>query len=384
MKKDVLLFLLFSFLIFQAMQANQPERQVLYMLGKNEILHYSEYTASLKFDGQKFACIVEDTTNKELSFIYDGEKKITADYYIMCHYLSFDGFDKCVISYGNHRIGAKSGDGQYYKVEDKLYGPYEGLYDISYANSHFDPAWNEVHHFSFTRMGNKFTHKSDGSIKVKSLARSPYCVFSAGTSLGGGIDEEEPSFQSPDEKHVAHFSLSDIHKVYVDGMLYVIPSPSESQYYTCCVFDDGSCLYYDCSCQYDKFGKIMVGGNCNAFFLSKGNVRKLSSTEIFNFKTQSIVQLPDAKETAGWFEYLGYYFWSSTWDYESIKGGNYIIPDKEEKHYFISNVEYNFVMVDEYHLGKECALSAWYDPNENAFLWIAWEENELVSYRYKL
>lgn len=382
MKKNLLLFLL-GLLALQTMQASRPERRVLYTLGKNEILHYSEYTASLKFDGQRFACIIEDTINKELSFVYNGEKKITADYYIMCHYLSFDGFDKCVISYGNHHLGAKPGDGQFYKVENKLYGPYEELHDINYVNSYFDPAWNEIHHFGFTRMGNQFTHKSDGSINVKTLASSPYYVVSSETSLGTA-DEKEPNFQSPNEKHTARFSLSDIHKVYVDEMLYIIPNLPESEYYTCCVFDDGSCLYYDLACQYDKFGKIMIGADCNAFFLSNGNIRRLSPTEVFNFKTRSIVQLSDIKENANWFKYLGYCYWSSTWDYESIKGGNYTIPDKEEKHYFISNVEYNFVMVDEHCLGRECALNAWYDPDDNAFLWIAWEENELVSYRYKL
>lgn len=384
MKKVNLIFILFSLLALQTMQANQPERKVLYTLGKNETLHYSEYTASLKFDGQKFACIIEDTVRKELSFIYNGEKKITADHFIDCLYLSFDGFDKCVIYYGNHRIKGKPGEGQYYKAEDKLYGPYEKMLFLMYPSGYFDPTWHELHHFDFERMGNRFTHKSDGSITVKELAPSPYYVVGEGSS-GYVADEEEPVFLSPNEKHTAHFSLSEIHKVYVDDVLYVIPSTSESKYFGCCVFDDGSCLYYDRSVsQYNEFRISVINGDCDAFYLSKGNIKKLSSTEVFNFKTQTIVRTTDAIENANWFQYLGYPCWSSRWDYESIKGGNYTILDKEEKHYFISNVEYNYVMVDDYRFGKECALSAWYDPDDHAFIWIAWEGNELASYRYKL
>ncbi|MBO1735821.1 MAG: hypothetical protein ACLSWM_01235 [Barnesiella sp.] len=376
MKKNILLSILLCFLGSQTIQANQPERRVFYTLGKNEVLHHSEFTASLKYNGQKFACIIADTVRKELSFIYDGEKKITVDYYIWCYYINFDRFDKCIIGYGNHQNGLKSGEGQYYMVEDKLYGPYEACYNILSPSSYFHPDWNEIHHFNFKRMGSLFTHKSDGTIKVKKAASSNY--YAEETVLPEDIlEKKEEIFLSPNEKHVARFSVSDVRNVYVDKELYIIPGTPQNKYYACSVFDDGSCLYYNRANLYNTgTGTVMVGGDRDAFYLANGNIRKLSLTEAFNFKTQSIVLVTDMKENACGFVDFGYY------DY--VKGGDYIIPDKEEKHYFISNAQYQFVMIDEHRYGRECALQAWYDLDENAFLWIAWEGNELVSYRYKL
>lgn len=54
--------------------AGTIERQVHYELKKNEVIFCDEYVASIKFQDQSFACIIEDTLSHKKTFVWNGEK----------------------------------------------------------------------------------------------------------------------------------------------------------------------------------------------------------------------------------------------------------------------------------------------------------------------
>ncbi|HNQ69465.1 MAG TPA: hypothetical protein PKN32_13890 [Bacteroidales bacterium] len=56
----------------------------------------------------------------------------------------------------------------------------------------------------------------------------------------------------------------------------------------------------------------------------------------------------------------------------------------DKKHYFISERENQYVIIDGVNFGDNSALSAFYNEERNSFVWNILEGNELVVYEYKL
>lgn len=110
-------------------------------------------------------------------------------------------------------------------------------------------------------------------------------------------------------------------------------------------------------------------------YISKGSMKILASDEVFNFKKQQIEPLKEIEERT---DYQS--FFKNSFYHDRV----YEIIDPSERHYFISNINYPYVMIDNQKFGKECAIYAWYDKTENAFCWITLEGNQLVSYCYKI
>ena len=62
----------------------------------------------------------------------------------------------------------------------------------------------------------------------------------------------------------------------------------------------------------------------------------------------------------------------------------YEIKSNNNKHVLITDIKYNYVIVDGRSFGSTPAIKAWYDETRNAFIWNSWENKELVTYEFKL
>jgi hypothetical protein len=63
---------------------------------------------------------------------------------------------------------------------------------------------------------------------------------------------------------------------------------------------------------------------------------------------------------------------------------NYEIKSNNNKHILITDIKYDYVIVDGRSFGTAPAIKAWYDETKNSFIWNSWEGKELVIYELKL
>jgi hypothetical protein len=62
----------------------------------------------------------------------------------------------------------------------------------------------------------------------------------------------------------------------------------------------------------------------------------------------------------------------------------YEVRSEDDKHVFYSDMDYDYVLIDEKVVGEHPAADAYYDERKHAFIWNCIEGKELVVYEYKL
>lgn len=142
--------LLFSCPVFS--QTGNPKRTVLYTLVDNEIILYNEYYASLEWQKNKFFCLVEDTVLKKTHLVFNGQKKLTADY-MAFKITSLDKTNGYIAEYG---------------LDKKLYVDYKGLKLGPYRDTHIDMyVGTNENNFTFQNEGdNNWYAYEDGEITL--------------------------------------------------------------------------------------------------------------------------------------------------------------------------------------------------------------------------
>ena len=132
----ITLGILFSSPFFS--QTRNPKRTVLYTLADNEIISYNEYYASLEWQKNNFFCLVEDTVLKKKHLIFNGQKKLTADW----------------MTFKITSLDETNGYIAEYSLDKKLYVDYKGLKLGPYRDTHID-------HYEGTNENN-FTFQNEG------------------------------------------------------------------------------------------------------------------------------------------------------------------------------------------------------------------------------
>ena len=137
------------------------------------------------------------------------------------------------------------------------------------------------------------------------------------------------------------------------------------------LFDDGSC-----------FGEIRLCNRQNSsperitrIYIHEGKMNILALDEVFNFRKQCIEKIQNSRDMNDYQAFFKNPYYNNR---------SYEIIDPTRRHYLISDIEYPYVVIDNKKYGKECAIHAWYRAEENAFFWITLENNQLVSYCYKI
>ena len=357
------------------------ERKVHYKLQKNEIIFYDEYVASIKFENQVFACIIEDTTTHKKTFVWNGEKKFSCDY-ILCYYVDLTDYDKCIIYY-------RQENGVFMKVENELYGPYDNIYYPANGSRDSDTrtsgytwhifseetsdSWFYKNSFYFTQMGNSLIY-SNGILLPN------YHGSNLLDTLQNNVEKKGIEYKSLNQKHIAEFKFPNL---LLDNKPYTIPMQENDTVSSCLIYiyDNGNCygeLQMDnlkkaseITYPYQSYPLSFI-----KFYIENQALKVLKEDEIFNFKKQRVEKKADQSNL----KYQN--FFRNT--YYDNNARDFMMFDTSKKHYFISNPVYPYVLIDNKKFGKECAIYAWYVEESNEFCWITLEGNELVSYCYKL
>lgn len=368
--KFAICFLFFASVV----SAETIERKVHYKLKKHEIIFYDEYVASFKFENQSFACVIEDTITKIKTFIWNGQKKITGTY-INCHYIDFDDYDQCIIYYAH-------GKDKYLKIENNLYGPYERIEypiigeneedsrTVGYLWHNFSSetmnTWFYKNCFLFQQLNKEFLYLN-GKIY---LASDEKCSLINTLQVVDRKVEGENIFKSLDGTHSAAWYPT---YILYENVSYQLPFESGDTFEggKLYLFDDGSC-----------FGEIRRCNRQNSsperitrIYIHEGKMNILALDEVFNFRKQCIEKIQNSRDMNDYQAFFKKPYYNNR---------SYEIIDPTRRHYLISDIEYPYVVIDNKKYGKECAIHAWYRAEENAFLGITLENNQLVSYCYKI
>ena len=347
----------------QTATRTNPTRTVLYTCGINDVFYCYEYYSNMKVVGNKFACITKNEKTGKLSFILNGTPIITAKN-LWVYWIDLTSKSKCIYFYSD------ADNENYLVIEEEKYGPYDYLeYNLGYACNYYRDGTPNLqllygkYSFEFERMGKCFVHDNDGSIyEYTDAERSNFHV------------------KTKDGLHCARFS-ENYRLLTIDSTNYVMPIDVDAEaieleeFY---ITDNGDCIIYLRFRIRDglwKYTNLYINRD-------KKTVENIQDDEYFDpiaraIKTKTS-KLPSGQprqlETiARWHE--------DNWIENGI---DIFLQDKTNRHFFIANWNYDYVMVDDKKIGKHTPINAFYDSVNNSFGWVTIEGKQLVLYSYKL
>lgn len=340
-------------------EAQNPIRTVLYICEANEGFHFLQSYSNIQVSGNKFACVTKNKISKNLSFILNGKKIITAKD-LEIHWVDLNTELNCIYKY------TKNDSEEYLVIEGKKYGPFEEVQYSIIENYYFGIPnllylYNR-NHFYFRRMGKIYRHDNDGSI------------YELKETASGMANETDPIYKSADGLHQAQFT-NNYRLLTVDNKSYILPIDvdvkDENIYFDdIFVSNDGVCFF--------AVGFFIGDGSDMGVFrcaVDSNSIQYISEREYFDPITKTI--LPKG---SGW----------NFRNHIKCKDGTWVneidvsLQDKTKRHVFIANWEYDYVMVDDKKFGKCAPINAFYDETNNTFVWVTIEGKQLVEYVYKL
>ena len=333
-----------------------PIKRVLFTLNPNEEILWGEYISNVKLTGYKFICIINDKVSKKQTLVWNGQRKIFADW-ISISYIDVNDYSKCIFTY-------KKGDKVYLQFEKETFGPYESVWindcypmiasDYRVSNTNY---FNRCE-FAFKQLGDIYIHDNDGTIYKK--------------------NDGKYDFVSPNRNHHAKLT-KDKRVIVIDGTKFVLPIPVDGKVDddlpNICLFNDGSC-YFTQWCSGDNWTLLCYYITDSELFVID---TKNDYLDLDTHKIKSKSMLPEYCVPFG----------KIPWGYDKDKEEHYLkyefsLQDKSKKHFFNAKWDYDYVLVDGIKYGKKCPIDAFYDEGSNSFGWTVIENNQITLYTLRI
>lgn len=338
----------------QSMGPGGPMRKVLFTMQPREELFYGEFICNFNLRAGRWACYVVDTLTHRKTLVWNGERKEDAGELV---YLDLNNYESSIQLYYTNR-------GNYIHTAEGLMGPYYSVYSCMGDGGKTDNAVgykDKKYVFKRTSDGDDYVHDQDGKEYKLANGRS--------------------EFRSANGKHWAEL-LQGGRRLMIDGRTFELPLPYNARmdrdYPTdLYLFDDGSC-YYDIHMSVDdKWSEMEL-------YISDGEVRVLRESESFDFVTRSVCAMNSASRRSFFF----YESFSDSFTHTDAYGQEeewygYRLKDRTGKHEFLSSWNKDFVEIDGKRYGRQTPIVAFFDYQENAFVWYTEEGRQLVQYTLK-
>lgn len=350
---------------------NNLSRTVLFTLNKNEIIYENEHFIDMSIDKGRFSCLLMDTIKNEMTYVWNGARKVNAKRIYINHNDLYD-FDKCILMY--------SETPEYFeniKIEDKTYGPYEGIlyladpwrwadYKGAFMNGvdeDYRKGWPYKNMFVFGAMNDDYLNINgkispipDKYYEWKDGKRDWYTekLYQDLDTLG----------ISPNGKY--HLKIKG-NKLIGNNKTFSLPFiPEIKRIYA---YDNGNAIIVIRDREY----------NCKYYSadLKNDSLKELQDDECFNYRTGEIMKEP----ITGWDRQFERKDGSIAWD---VERNAICLQDPSLNHTLISKLNVPYVLVDNHKIGKGCAYDVFYDSDNGSFAWITYEDNSFVLYEYKL
>lgn len=327
MKLKKNLSLLFIFTVAMCAFAQNPKRDVVFMLNPNEAIHGNEYYLLQNFNQNRFSCLIYNTSTYENTFVFNGKRIQTAPW-ILVQYLNVNEENGYIISYYK-----RTENGIEWYINNK--GNVEGPFDTVWFDDDYD--------YCYALAGRSWGHKNGRNELIQEKKRT-YCGYYENT----WYVYDDVQYREYD--NVEHLRLTEKFKngryAYYykeNGKYYANINGHIYGAYDGIYVDGGSPFYID------------NDGNFGYRYYLQGTVYKKRNTkeEIVCFGRHS---------------YLS--------DIE--------IHTTNNNHSFYSSYEYEYVVIDGRPFGTSPAIQVWYDEKKSSFIWTGIEGRELVVYEYKM
>ena len=362
-----------------SIEDNQTKK-ILLTMKEHEVLYCSEYVANLNINDDRFACVLQDTISKKMSFVWNGVRKISDVYYIRASHIDLSDYNKCIIYYAESE--------NYYTtvfLEGKTFGPYyDGLIFFSENLSRwveykgpgmlgtdmpYRIGWMFKDYFVFESMGMTYLYERGKITSIPDIYRSYDSEnHKYYTDIGKIYDKLQRDGESPNGKYKAVYlngKLSVNNKVYKTYKISDLKEDSTSYSIVGELFATNEGLVYA------KLPKGEVFIDCET-----NEVTEIGEGKTFDYQNFKIIDEPDSWDRV--FEEKNA---NSQYDVERF---SICIQDESYQHTFLSTLKEPYVLIDNIKFGQGAALSAKYDKQEKSFVWTAFEGNNLVVYEVKL
>lgn len=367
--RQLFVFLFLSFILWTSVDANAqsmgpggPMRKVLFTMQPREELYYDEFICSFNLKEGRWACFVVDTLTQRKTFVWNGERKEDAGEFA---YIDLKSYESSVQFF-------YTDNGSYIRTAEGLFGPYYSVYSsLTNEGMGDNAAGYKDKKFVFKRSeeGDTYVHDQDGKEYRMEDGRS--------------------EFRSPNGKHWAELTQEG-RRLMIDGRSYDIPMPYNAklnrEYPTeLYLFNDGSC-YYEVQMVLTKYqdNNTRTEWETMELFIDNGEVRILRESEGFDFISKS-VRARNSKSRKSFFFYEGF---ASEFTHTDAFGREenwygYRLKDRTGRHEFQSDWKKNYVEIDGKRYGNCTPIVAFFDYQENAFVWFVVEGRQLVQYSLK-
>lgn len=373
---------------------NEPKlsRKVLLKLDPNETLWYNEYNFKLNLDAYKFAAITYNDKTDECTFVFNGERiaKTQNVFYLDLskekgYGFTYDLAGRTFVNIGGKVVQnansypvdftiTKTGKYAFSYYENEMWGIIidgKKMGSYSYVNN-INITDNGKYAFSFEENGSYFvkinTNISDpyediGNVKITNSGKYAYSFklnelwyFNNNGSISKSYQNIGNIAINDNGKYAFIYEDNERWHINVNGKLI----GSYEYAYDIGISDDGKYSFV-----YSEDGEYYY--NINGEIASSWEDYAIMRNEHFCDRFKAIYK---SENEEGILVFEG----------ETIEE----ITSLDEQHFFYSDLNYEYVVIDGNQVGKSPALCAWYNKKNNSFVWNSLEGKELVVYEYKL
>lgn len=348
--------LLSALVVFCVSAHAQLEHKVVFTMAPDEELYMGEYASARIMGREKYCCVVQNINTGDLTFIWNGQRIVTAPLVEVCCF-DLEDLNGCVYIWQEPGIPVEQ---WYIRTSQGLFGPYD---DIRYLPSceafgmrrpgglgidH--PSWLYKDSFIFCRNGQTYVCRNGEIMKLAD-----------DTDWEEYVKKMASPGMSPNGQHYARI-VDD--KIMCDGVSHYFRVPENATSADCCALDDGKVYICFNDGQDDVLYFILDPQEMELTPLEKGSM-------FYDFRTMDVVYRP----SCGVFTFDG----NTVWQASELD-----IADESGEHVMTVDYRNTYVLIDGQAYGDAPAISAFYDAGANAFVWVSENGGMIKRYTYKL
>jgi hypothetical protein len=363
-------FFTISFLLLTTAVLSQtanPKRSVLLTLLPTEQIYADEYFVAQTVSGKKFSCILIDETKNTLTFVFNGTRIKTIEfntdqYWNQFYFYYLNSTEQNGYRFRYYKKDQNGKELIYMNCSGENYGPFENA-SFWLPYEYLSPKDVEKVLFYYELGGRWYAKMKDKNVLLSSSENVE--LVSKSKAYG---------YTSVDGKYyVTHNNVIQFVKSY-EGIWDFC---SDDRNYGFCYSLKGLSFVQINDKSYGPYKEI---GNLS-LPCSDDQITDFENFK-FNFIGPDNIGYEFSKDEIKKTRFTGYQVFTSSEFMNIYEGIQLNTPNGE--HSFVSEYQYEYVVIDGNSFGKSPAIQAWYDSERNMFVWSAIEKKELVVYEYKL
>lgn len=322
--------------------APRLQKKLLYTLGRNEIIDNGEYFTNFKANGFKFNAILVDTITEKYTLVLNGQKILTADGIVLLSTINDrHEFSPNYWYYNKKERGDMDSRDCFISIDGKTYGPYSDIETYPGAEAYGT--------FHYHQMDRWFRHDADGSI---------YPLYK---DNDGYWHEDDPIFKNKNGNIRVQF-LNDFSEVIYNNLGFSLPPADHPEILRVYFTPEGN-AYFE-------------GGNINEYIKLNKNGIELIDDDTF----WDNIERPGVSQDVT-FERVKLKEDPYSFEDSSLQ---ICVQDPSKRHTFLSDWDYDYVMVDDRKIPCTAPFYAFFDPETDTFCWISLENNQFILYSFRI